>query len=184
MSTDKEKQKKEFSFRTFSLNTIWIVFSFSGLAIIAYFLYQLNTEYTFSHKSENAIDLAKTAQVGDFIGGLVGSLWAFAGVILFYLALKLQNKEFVENRKVMVETRKVMDEQLTSLKFNSDLETLNYLIQSHNETIDSYNKKGLLSEEEDDDRTKLIQEKAKAKEILLNMAKDLMSKETANATQE
>lgn len=36
----------------------------------------------------------KIGQFGDFIGGVVGSLWALAGVILFYKALHLQRREF------------------------------------------------------------------------------------------
>lgn len=33
------------------------------------------------------INNEKIGQFGDFIGGIVGSIWALAGVILFYVAL-------------------------------------------------------------------------------------------------
>lgn len=158
-STTLNGNKEKFSYINLILNIVWVTFSLSGVAIIAYFIWELNFEYTIDYQSKNKIDLTKTAQVGDFIGGLVGALWTFAGIILFYLALKLQNKEFALNRKVMQETQDVMSEQLKSIKFSSDSEMLNHIINSHNETINAYNKKGLLTEEEDNDRTRLIQEK-------------------------
>ena len=37
--------------------------------------------------------LIRNAQVGDFLGGVVGSIWALVGVILFYTAVMLQRKE-------------------------------------------------------------------------------------------
>lgn len=33
------------------------------------------------------LNAEKIAQFGDFVGGIVGSLWSLAGVILFYVAL-------------------------------------------------------------------------------------------------
>lgn len=37
-------------------------------------------------------------QFGDFVTGVVGSIWALAGVILFYVALTEQRKDFNTNR--------------------------------------------------------------------------------------
>ena len=62
-----------------------------GAVILVVFLVQLNSEY--SILSENKLLLTETAQVGDFIGGMVGSLWALASIVLFYLAIRLQTKE-------------------------------------------------------------------------------------------
>jgi|GEM_PF-6296098 len=44
-----------------------------------------------------SIDNDRVGQFGDFIGGIAGSLWALAGVILFYIALVDQRKEFKKN---------------------------------------------------------------------------------------
>jgi len=70
-----------------------VLLSITGIIIIiVVFLYCISGEYQIHGSSKILLD--KTAQVGDFIGGFVGSLWAFAGIILFYLALRLQRKEF------------------------------------------------------------------------------------------
>lgn len=44
------------------------------------------------------IDAQVSGTVGDFIGGFVGSLWAFAGILLFFLALRFQKREFMLQR--------------------------------------------------------------------------------------
>ena len=36
--------------------------------------------------------MAETGQTGDFVGGIVGTLWSFAGMLLFYLSLNLQRE--------------------------------------------------------------------------------------------
>ncbi len=38
------------------------------------------------------IEMEETGQTGDFVGGIVGTLWSFAGMLLFYLSLKLQGE--------------------------------------------------------------------------------------------
>jgi hypothetical protein len=43
----------------------------------------------------------KFGQLGDIIGGFVGSLWALAGVILFYVALSEQRIDFKNNQKAL-----------------------------------------------------------------------------------
>jgi hypothetical protein len=65
-----------------------IIFGITVIFIsILLFIYK--TTFDFS----SPIDSNKFSQFGDFIGGLIGPLWALAGVILFYLALKLQTKQ-------------------------------------------------------------------------------------------
>ena len=67
-----------------------------GLAVFIVFLLKLSNEYTIYGTN---VDLDKTAQVGNFIGGIVGPVWALTGVLLFFAALRLQSKELSENRK-------------------------------------------------------------------------------------
>tara|TARA_R110002049_G_scaffold107234_5_gene254855 strand:- start:155 stop:1030 length:876 start_codon:yes stop_codon:yes gene_type:complete len=50
---------------------------------------------------DSSVNSEKAAQFGDFIGGIVGSFWALAGVILFYVALIEQRKDFLTNSKVL-----------------------------------------------------------------------------------
>ena len=67
-----------------------------GLFIFLFFLHRLSNEYTFT---TGQIELDKTGQVGDFIGGVIGAIWALTGVLLFYATLRLQSRELSENRK-------------------------------------------------------------------------------------
>jgi hypothetical protein len=45
--------------------------------------------------------------VGDFIGGVVGSIWAFASVLLFYAALKIQQEELRQTNLEMQRTNEI-----------------------------------------------------------------------------
>ncbi|MBU1100220.1 MAG: putative phage abortive infection protein [Bacteroidetes bacterium] len=88
------------------------------------------------------LDEAKIGQFGDFIGGVVGSILALAGIVLYYVALKEQRKEigvsqnalncqvealnqqveeFREQKKEMQETRKVYDEQTKEFKRQTEI---------------------------------------------------------------
>ena len=52
-------------------------------------------------------DQQLTGVIGDFIGGVIGTVWSFAGVILFFLALRLQSKELNLQLEEMKSTRNV-----------------------------------------------------------------------------
>ena len=67
-----------------------------GLIVFVVFLFKLSNEYSISG---GQLLLEKSAQVGDFIGGIVGAIWALTGVLLFYATLRLQSRELAENRK-------------------------------------------------------------------------------------
>lgn len=57
-----------------------------------------------------------TGSIGDFIGGIVGSLWALAGVLFFYVALRYQKDEFQLQREELEKTRYILNTQLSTLK--------------------------------------------------------------------
>ncbi|MBL0294060.1 MAG: hypothetical protein IPQ04_07295 [Saprospiraceae bacterium] len=63
---------------------IWIGLAIVIIGIILFF----NGEELFQWDKEIKAD--KVAQLGDFVGGVAGALWALAGVILFYVALEKQ----------------------------------------------------------------------------------------------
>jgi hypothetical protein len=67
-----------------------------GLIIFIVFLYKLSNNY--SVVGDN-VNMEKSGQTGDFVGGIVGAIWALTGVLLFYATLRLQSKELAENRK-------------------------------------------------------------------------------------
>lgn len=61
----------------------------------------------FTHKASLfdfnvAIDAALFGQFGDVIGGVIGSLWALAGVILFYVGLTEQRKALKLNESALI----------------------------------------------------------------------------------
>lgn len=86
---------------------------------------------------ENNISEEKIGQFGDFIGGVIGTLFSLVGVILFYIALKEQRKDFKINqdalkmqldafeqqikefelqREELTETRKIFEQQTKTMK--------------------------------------------------------------------
>lgn len=103
-----------------------------------------------SMSTDFKINSEKIGQIGDFIGGVSGSIWALAGVILFYLALKEQRKdlkinhdtlkqqikEFKLQTQELEETRLVFKEQSETIKIQRFENTFFKLIQLHHEIID------------------------------------------------
>ena len=104
------------------------------------------------------IQSEKIAQFGDFVGGIVGSIWALAGVVLFYVALSEQRNDFKTNRKVLKsqtkalkqqikefelqreelsETRKVFKTQSKTLKSQQFESTFFNLVNLHHEIVSS-----------------------------------------------
>ncbi|WP_266205788.1 putative phage abortive infection protein [Pontibacter kalidii] len=69
-------------------------------------------------------------QYGEFIGGIVGSLWALAGVFLFFATLTYQKREFELQRFELHKTQKIFQQQNFSTLYIS-------FIQKHNDIINS-----------------------------------------------
>ncbi|SFF31989.1 putative phage abortive infection protein [Sunxiuqinia elliptica] len=128
-----------------------VILFFSGI-----FLFLWEESISFS----SAVDSEKFSQFGDFIGGIIGSIWSLAGVILFYVALTEQKKDIQINRKTLEtqvealqqqikefklqrieleETRKVFTEQSITLKNQRFENTFFQLLSLHHEIIDKLN---------------------------------------------
>ena len=60
---------------------------------------------------------------GDYIGGIVGSLWALAGVMLFYSALRKQREEIELQRLQLEDQRKEIEIQRFDNTFFSIIKT-------------------------------------------------------------
>lgn len=58
----------------------------------------------------------KVGQFGDFIGGVVGTVLAFVGVILYYIALTEQRKDIVINRQTLETQVKALNQQIEEFK--------------------------------------------------------------------
>lgn len=89
-----------------------------GIIIVVYFFYQLSGQYDLVERGKE-IDMNSTGSTGDFIGGIVGTIWSLAGVLLFFLALRLQSKELSLQIQELRDTKKVfISQQFESTFFN------------------------------------------------------------------
>lgn len=70
----------------------------------------------FHINTDSTIDSAKVAQFGDFVGGLVGSIWALAGVLLFYKALTEQRTDFKNNENALKLQVDALNQQIEEFK--------------------------------------------------------------------
>ena len=61
-------------------------------------------------------DTELISQYGDLIGGVTGSLWALAGVILFYLALDSQEQSYRLNRRSLNKQVRALKVQIKEYK--------------------------------------------------------------------
>ncbi|HRH68487.1 MAG TPA: putative phage abortive infection protein [Flavobacteriales bacterium] len=66
------------------------------------------------------IDAAKFGQFGDYVGGLIGSIWALAGVILFYVALTEQRQDIQTNRAVLQTQVDALEQQIEEFQLQRE----------------------------------------------------------------
>ncbi len=83
-------------------------------------------------------------QYGEFIGGMVGSLWALAGVILFYEALRFQRTELkMQRHELELQRHEIVEQTYQFKKQNETLEIQTFentyfkLLSLHNEILES-----------------------------------------------
>ncbi len=62
------------------------------------------------------INSEKFGHFGDFVGGLIGSIFSLVGVILFYVALKHQREELSANREILQLEHETLKLQLEEFK--------------------------------------------------------------------
>lgn len=87
-----------------------------GLIVLAVFIYNICGTYVIS-RDLTPEDMAQTGQIGDFMGGVIGSIWALAGVLLYFSALRLQQQEMKNQREEMASNQKLLDQQLFETTF-------------------------------------------------------------------
>lgn len=105
------------------------VLIFLGMVILFWGVKQFNL---FGRVQGNtAEDLGvRFGQYGEFIGGIVGSLWALAGVFLFFATLLYQKREFELQRTEIHKTQRIYQQQNFSALFISFLVQHNTLVGS------------------------------------------------------
>lgn len=83
------------------------------------------------------LDFDKIDSLGTLLSGTSGILWALAGVLLFFSALKYQRQDLILQREEMTETRKVLKEQSDTLKIQTAESTYFRLLDNHRSLISS-----------------------------------------------
>lgn len=82
---------------------------FIVLSLVIFFIFG-NWEFS------NSLSEEKVGQFGDFIGGVVGSLFSLAGVILFYVALKEQRRDININQENLRLQTEALNQQVDEFK--------------------------------------------------------------------
>jgi len=90
------------------------VLSWLGLTLIILgaFIFILCRSWDFSW----TISEEKVGQFGDFVGGVVGCIFAFVGVILYYVALTDQREDIRINREALETQVKTLNQQIEEFK--------------------------------------------------------------------
>ena len=131
-----------------SYHMIWFGLILMGGSIIL-FLWK-----TTIFDTSQSIQADKVGQFGDFVGGVVGSIFSLTGVILFYVALREQRKDFKTNaeilrlqkeelqlqREELIETRKVFEDQSFLMQEQKNDSRFFSLLENHKEMIASFMK--------------------------------------------
>lgn len=68
-------------------------------------------------------DIERTGQIGDFFGGIIGSIWALAGVLLYFSALRMQSQELSNQMREMSDSKKLIQQQQFETTFFNLLKT-------------------------------------------------------------
>lgn len=125
--------------------SIWIGIILIILGGVVFFWKELTLDFSGKFDSE------RVARYGDFIGGIVGSLWALGGMFLVYLGLKGQRIDIEQNRKALeaqieefklqklelAETRKIFEKQTKNLELQQFENSFFNLINLMRNQLDS-----------------------------------------------
>ncbi len=99
-----------------------IIVGFGLLALVIYSIKIYNKGFFLLSDWYN-LDVGVTGLFGDFFGGVVGSLWALAGVFLYFSALKVQQKQLDAQKKDMKLNEKLVSQQQFEASFFGLLQT-------------------------------------------------------------
>lgn len=110
---DELKSKGKLSDRFFSDKTALVTAVVAIVVLIlAFLVFLIFKNWTFS----NVLDDKIVAHFGDFVGGVVGTLLAFAAAILYYAALKEQRKDVENNKESLVLQNEALKQQIEEFK--------------------------------------------------------------------
>jgi hypothetical protein len=102
--------------------------------IISALIFFTKGSWSFSLNSE--ISEEKIGQYGDFIGGIIGSLFSLVGVILFYVALKEQRKDFATSQETLKVQLEAFQQQVREFEAQrEELEETRKVFEQQNKTM-------------------------------------------------
>ena len=105
----------------FSLLMVWT--SFIGL-VCSVIIFIIFGDWSFSY----ILNEEKIAQFGDFVGGVIGTLLAFAASLLYYVALKEQQKDVKINQDSLNKQIEEFGKQVEELELSRQVYTDQYNI--------------------------------------------------------
>ncbi len=82
---------------THTIEAVLLLVITCSIAGAAVFGIEMIRRFDIAEVGSEAMD--STGQIGDFFGGIFGSIWSLVGVLLFYIALRYQRKEFALQRE-------------------------------------------------------------------------------------
>lgn len=110
------------------------VLIWSGVALIGGGLLCFFWNETYTPGSQ--INSEKFGQYGDFIGGITGSLWSLAGILLFYAALKDQRSDFKTNRNLLNLQVEALNQQIVEFQHQKgELELSRKVYEKQSKTL-------------------------------------------------
>lgn len=115
-----------------------------GIGIFCFVVYGvglLYNEYSLFGEIRDG-DIERTGQIGDFFGGVVGSVWTLAGVLLYFSALRMQSQEIANQMKEMNESKQLLKQQQFETTFFNLLKTQQELKYEINATFSSIIRRG------------------------------------------
>ena len=128
------KDKPTLIKRIFLSENLAITLLIFGIVLILMFLiaFVLSADYlSFGAK----VDTVLISQFGDIVGGVIGSLWALAGVILFYLALESQKESYRLSRQSLNKQVEALNAQIEETKEQGKIFTRSAVAQEETQKL-------------------------------------------------
>lgn len=121
-----ELLKKERTISIFILTGFVIM-----IPLLVLFFWKENT-----FETGNLVNAEKFGQFGDFVGGIIGSLWSLAGILLFYLALSEQREDFKTNQEALQLQIKALNQQIEEFQLQrQELESTRKIYEEQSQTL-------------------------------------------------
>src|SRR5690554_470101 len=83
------------------IRVLWVISIILGLYLLAKFTINTFSYFSLLYYNEKCVDLEKFAQIGDFIGGFIGTIFSFVGLILLIDTLRSQLNDSKKNRELI-----------------------------------------------------------------------------------